>query len=141
MTDLKPDQLVSRPVVYIDSEADKVLKIAQDDWVRLSERYDRARKDSSRAQRDQRLGHPGEQDSDRIWPEVSLMTEDSILIRAERLIKGDIVLWANGPWRVGQIEPVSLTEFEIVLEYVQGDHSDLRTVVSQDRKFRALRLV
>lgn len=30
-----------------DSEADKVLKITQDDWVRLSEQYDRARQDSS----------------------------------------------------------------------------------------------
>lgn len=72
------------------------------------------------------------------------MTEDSILIRAERLIKGDIVLWANALWRIGLIEPVSLTEFEIVLEYVHGscdDHSDLRTTVSQDRKIRALRLV
>lgn len=72
------------------------------------------------------------------------MTEDSILIRAERLIKGDIVMWANVPRRVGLIEPVSLTEFEIVLEYVYGgcdDHSDLRTTVSRDRKFRALRLV
>lgn len=72
------------------------------------------------------------------------MTEDSILIRAERLIKGDIVLWANVSWRIGLIEPVSLTEFEIVLEYVQGgcdDHSDLRTTVNRDRKFRALRLV
>lgn len=29
------------------SEADKVLKTAQDDWVRLSEQYDRARQDSS----------------------------------------------------------------------------------------------
>lgn len=72
------------------------------------------------------------------------MAEDSILIRAERLIKGDIVLWANVSWRVGLIEPVSLTEFEIVLEYVHGgcdDHSDLRTTVSRDRNFRALRLV
>lgn len=72
------------------------------------------------------------------------MTEDSTLIRAERLIKGDIVLWANASWRVGLIEPVSLTEFEIVLEYVHGgcdDHSDLRTTVSRDRKFRALLLV
>lgn len=91
VTDLKPDQLVSRPVVYIDydllpglsakaqapllkaisifesfsasplpreqivayrrpltaSEADKALKIAQDDWVRLSENYGRALKDPS----------------------------------------------------------------------------------------------
>lgn len=69
------------------------------------------------------------------------MTEDSILIRAERLIKGDIVLWANVPWRIRLIEPVSLTEFEIVLEYVHDDHSDIRTTVSRDRKFRALRLV
>lgn len=72
------------------------------------------------------------------------MTEDSILIRAERLIKGDIVLWANDSWRIELIEPVSLTEFEIVLEYVHGsrdDHPDLRTTVSQDRKFRALLLV
>lgn len=72
------------------------------------------------------------------------MTEDSILIRAERLVKGDVVLWANCSWRIGLIEPVSLTEFEIVLEYVYGgcdDHSDLRTTVSRDRKFRALRLV
>jgi len=69
------------------------------------------------------------------------MTEDSILIRAERLIKGDIVLWANTSWRIGLIEPVSLTEFEIVLEYGCDGHSDLRTTVSRDRKFRALRLV
>lgn len=72
------------------------------------------------------------------------MTEDSILIHAERLIKGDIVLWANSSWRIGLIEPVSLTEFEIVLEYVHGscdDPSDIRTTVSRDRKFRALRLV
>ena len=65
--------------------------------------------------------------------------KDSILIRAERLIKGDIVLWANVSWRVGLIEPVSLTEFEIVLEYVHGDcddHSDLRTTVSRDRTLR-----
>lgn len=66
------------------------------------------------------------------------MTEDSILIRAERLVKGDIVLWANVSWRVG------LTEFEIVLEYVHGgcdDHSDFRTTVGRDRKFRVLLLV
>ena len=72
------------------------------------------------------------------------MAEDSILIRAERLIKGDIVLWGNASWRVGLIEPVSPTEFEIVLEYVHGgcdDHPDLRTTVSRDRKFRALHLV
>lgn len=72
------------------------------------------------------------------------MTEDSILIRAERLIKGDVVLWANCSWRIGLIEPVSLTEFEIVLEYVHGgcdDHSDLHTTVSRDRKLRALLLV
>lgn len=91
VTDLKPDQLVSDPVVFIDydlfpglpaeaqeallkavsafesfsdspapheqivayrrpltaSEADKALKIAQDDWVRLSENYGRALKDPS----------------------------------------------------------------------------------------------
>lgn len=108
VTDLNPDQLVSRPVVYIDydllpglsakaqapllkaisvfesfsasplpreqivayrrpltaSEADKALKIAQDDWVRLSERPLAVH--SFRAQRDQRLGRQGEQDSDRI---------------------------------------------------------------------------
>lgn len=58
------------------------------------------------------------------------MAEDSILIRAERLIRGDVV-----SWRVG------LIEFEIVLEYVQGSHSDLRTTVSRDRKFRVLLLV
>lgn len=28
------------------------------------------------------------------------MAEDSILIRAERLVRGDIVLWANATWRV-----------------------------------------
>lgn len=71
------------------------------------------------------------------------MTEDSILIRAERLIKGDIVLWANVSWRIGLIEPTSLTELEIVLEYVHGDrddHPDLRTTVSRNRKLRALLL-
>lgn len=72
------------------------------------------------------------------------MAEDSILVRAERLVRGDIILWANVSWRVGLIEPVSLTEFEIVLEYVHGgcdDHSDLRTTVSRDRRFRVLLLV
>jgi len=90
VTDLKPDQLTTPPVVLIDyrylegcsdkaldavnrlvdvfeqlgggaprretvayrrpltdEEADKVLKIAQDDWVRLAENYDRALKDPS----------------------------------------------------------------------------------------------
>lgn len=42
VTDLTPDQLV-----FIDSEADKVLKIAPDDWVRLSENYARALEDPS----------------------------------------------------------------------------------------------
>lgn len=72
------------------------------------------------------------------------MLDDSILVRAERLVRGDIILWANVSWRVVLIEPVSLTEFEIVLEYVHGgcdDHSDLRTTVSRDRKFRVLCLV
>lgn len=72
------------------------------------------------------------------------MTEDSILIRAERLVRGDVVLWGGASWRVRLIEPVSLTELEIVLEYVHGscdDHPDLRTTVSRDRKFRAPRLV
>ena len=53
ITDLK---LSSPPVVPIDyqylegcpdEEADKALKIAQDDWVRLAENYDRALKDPS----------------------------------------------------------------------------------------------
>lgn len=72
------------------------------------------------------------------------MTKDSIPIRAERLIKGDIVLWANVSWRVGLIEPVSLTEFEIVLERVQGDDDEvenLRTTVGRDRKFRVFLLI
>lgn len=72
------------------------------------------------------------------------MTEDSILIRAERLIKGDLVLWENVSWRVGLIEPVSPIEFEIVLECIHDgcdDNSDLRTTVSRDCKFRILRLV
>lgn len=72
------------------------------------------------------------------------MTEDSILIRAERLIKGDVVLWANASWRIELIEPVSLSEFEIVLECVQGDDDrvkNLRTTVGRDRKFRVLLLV
>jgi len=90
VTDIKPDQLTTPPVVLIDyrylegcsdkaldavnrlvdvfeqlgggaprretvayrrpltdEEADKVLKIAQDDWVRLAENYDRALKDPS----------------------------------------------------------------------------------------------
>lgn len=67
------------------------------------------------------------------------MTEDSILIRAERLVKGDVVLWANTSWQVRLIEPVSLSELEIVLERVQGE--DLRTTVGRDRKFRVLLLV
>lgn len=65
------------------------------------------------------------------------MTEDSILIRAERLVRGDIIAFGGASWRVGLIEPVSLTEFEIV----HGGYSDLRTTVSRDRKFRALHLV
>lgn len=69
------------------------------------------------------------------------MAEDSILIRAERLVRGDIILWGGASWRIGLIEPVSLTEFEIVLEYAHGGCSDLRTTVSRDRKFRVLLLV
>lgn len=69
------------------------------------------------------------------------MTENSILIRAERLIKGDIVLWDNASWRVGLIEPVSLTEFEIVLERDDDRVKNLRTTVGRDRKFRVLLLV
>lgn len=68
---------------------------------------------------------------------------DSMLVRAERIIKGDVVLWANAPWRIGLIEKTSPTELEIVLEPVhtyddQVDHSDIRTTVEQDRKFRVL---
>ena len=72
------------------------------------------------------------------------MIEDSILVRAERLIKGDIILWANCSWQVRLIEPVSLSEFEIVLERVQGDGDtveNLHTTVGRDRKFRVLLLV
>lgn len=69
------------------------------------------------------------------------MHENPILIRAERLVRGDVVLWGGASWRVGLIEPVSLTEFEIVLEYVRGGYSDLRTTVNRDRKFRVLLLV
>lgn len=73
------------------------------------------------------------------------MTEDSILIRAERLVKGDVVLWANTPWQVRLIEPVSLSELEVVLGCVQGDDDDmaenLHTTVGRDRKFRVLHLV
>lgn len=72
------------------------------------------------------------------------MTEDSILIRAERLVRGDIVLWANATWWVRLIEPTSPSELEIVLERIQGDDDkveNLRTTVSQDRKFRVLLLV
>ena len=69
------------------------------------------------------------------------MTEDSILIRAERLIKGDIVLWANVSWRIGLIEPVSLTELEIVLERDDDMAEDLHITVGRDRKFRVLLLV
>lgn len=72
------------------------------------------------------------------------MTEDSILIRAERLVKGDVVLWANTSWLVRLIEPVSLSELEIVLERVQGDDDmaeNLRTTVGRDRMFRVLLLV
>lgn len=68
------------------------------------------------------------------------MHEDSILIRAERLVRGDIVLWANATWRVRLKEPVSPSEFEIVLERVQGD-DDSRTTVGRDHKFRVLLLV
>lgn len=71
------------------------------------------------------------------------MTEDSILIRAERLVRGDVIAFGGASWRVQLAEPTSLTELEIVLEYIHGDqddHSDLRTVVSRDRKFRVLLL-
>lgn len=68
------------------------------------------------------------------------MTEDSILIRAERLVKGDVVLWANTSWQVRLIEPVSLSELEIVLGCVQDD-DDIHTTVGRDRKFRVLLLV
>lgn len=72
------------------------------------------------------------------------MIGDSILARAERLVKGDIILWANTPWQVRLIEPVSLSELEIVLERVQGDDDmaeNLHTTVGRDRKFRVLLLV
>lgn len=69
------------------------------------------------------------------------MTEDSILIRAERLVKGDVVLWANTSWQVRLIEPVSLSELEIVLERVDDMAENLRTTVGRDRKFRVLLLV
>lgn len=41
------EQIVAYRRPLTDSEADKVLKIVQDDWVRLSENYDRALKDPS----------------------------------------------------------------------------------------------
>lgn len=69
------------------------------------------------------------------------MIGDSLPIRAERLIRGDIVLWGGATWEVQLAEPTSQTELEIVLEYTHGDqddHSDLRTVVSRDSKFRVL---
>lgn len=72
------------------------------------------------------------------------MTEDSILIRAERLVRGDVIAFGGASWRVRLAEPTSLTELEVVLEYIHGDrddHPDLRTTVSRDRKFRALLLV
>lgn len=72
------------------------------------------------------------------------MTEDSILIRAERLVKGDVVLWANTSWQVRLIEPVSLSELEIVLERVQDDDDmaeNLHTTVGRDRTFQVLLLV
>ena len=69
------------------------------------------------------------------------MAEDSILIRAERLVRGDIVLWANAPWRVQLKEPVSLSEFEIVLQGDDDRVKNLRTTVGRDRKFRVLLLV
>lgn len=72
------------------------------------------------------------------------MLGDSILARAERLVKGDIILWANTPWQIRLIEPVSLSELEIVLERVQGDDDmaeNLHTTVGRDRKFRVLLLV
>jgi hypothetical protein len=72
------------------------------------------------------------------------MTEDSILIRAERLVKGDVVLWANTTWWVRLIEPTSLSELEVVLERIQsGDDEaeNLRTTVSRDRRLRVLLLV
>lgn len=69
------------------------------------------------------------------------MTEDSILIRAERLVKGDVVLWANTSWQVRLIEPVSLSELEIVLERDDDMAENLHTTVGRDRKFRVLLLV
>ena len=72
------------------------------------------------------------------------MTEDSILIRAERLVCGDVIAFGGASWQVRLIEPVSLSELEIVLECVQGNDDEaenLRTTVSRDRKFRAFCLV
>lgn len=82
---LAHEQVVAYRRPLTDSEADRVLKIAQDDWVRLSEQYGRARQGParpfavhlSRAQRDQRLGHSGEQASDRLAPGSSLMTRET----------------------------------------------------------------
>ena len=69
-----------------------------------------------------------------------------MLVRAERLIKDDVILWANAAWRIGLIEKTSPTELEIVLERVHtynddDDRSDIRTTVSRDRKFRTLFLI
>lgn len=44
---LPREQSVAYRRPLTDSEADKALKIAQDDWVRLHEQYDRARQDPS----------------------------------------------------------------------------------------------
>lgn len=66
------------------------------------------------------------------------MTEDSILIRAKHLVRGDIILWDNASWRVYIAEKTSTTELELVMECVSYDHPDLRTTVSLDRKFRVL---
>ena len=146
VTDLKPDQLVSDPVVFIDYDLFPGLPAeAQEAPLKAVSAFESF--SDSPAPHEQIVAYRrplvGEEPDRAIRENKPLidMAEDSILIRAERLVRGDIVLWANATWRVRLKEPVSLSEFEIVLERVQGDDDrgeNLRTTVGRDRKFRVL---
>lgn len=66
---------------------------------------------------------------------------NSLIIRAERLIKGDVILWYNTTWRVSAAEKTSLTKIRLVLEPIETDTWPVRTTVERGLVFRVLLLV
>lgn len=71
------------------------------------------------------------------------MTNDynALIIRAERLIKGDIVQRHGVAYRVRLAEKTSLTRVRLVLEPVEASTPDLRLIIERDLVFLVLLLV